>query len=197
MSSQLEIWNNALAHVGVKQFVQSVDEKSMEAAVLRVRWDSSVKYVLADHPWPFATAYATLNLVEEQPNTDWLFSYRYPADCIHARRIVSPLGRTDPEPPPFKTGQDDQGRLIYTDAPDAVLEYTKDVTQVARFDQKFVEALEWYLASRIATPLSRIDGAASKATQMYEFSLVRAASKTLKEAQQDNAPDAEWVRERE
>lgn len=196
MPTKIGIWNNALAHIGVKSFVQVEDEKSAEAGVLRVVWDSALEYVLGDHPWPFATAYATLGLVEQNPNTDWLFSYRYPTGCVHARRIVAGDGRNSTKPPPFRIGQDDAGRLIYTDQDSAVLEYTKLVTSCDHFDPKFAEALEWYLASRIATPLSRIEGMAAKAEKMYEIMMVRAAAKSRNESQQDDAPDAEWVRER-
>lgn len=195
-SSIVQIWNMALSHIGVKSFVAGVNEKSQEASVLNVWWAPSVDYVLADHPWPFARKYQALGLVVSNPSPDWAYAYRYPSDCIHARRICSPSGRTDPKPPPFFVGQDDDGKLVYTDQPNAVLEYTKRVTEPERFDEKFTEALSIYLAARVCNPLSRIPNLADKLDDMYSSAIARAAVKSMNEQQQDDPQEAEWIQAR-
>lgn len=195
-STQIQIWNMALSHIGVKAFVASPTERSQEASVLNVWWQPAIDYVLADHNWAFARKYATLNLVEEDPNPDWQYAYRYPSDCIHARRICSPKGRRDPLPPPFVTGQDDDGKLVLTDQEDAVLEYTVRVTEPERFDEKFTECLTFYLASRIALPLSRIPNMMEKMEAMYENKLIGASTKAMNEMQQDEQQEAEWIQAR-
>lgn len=196
MSSKIEIWNRALSNIGVKQFVQSESENSNEASVLGVHWDAAVRKTLVDHPWPFARAYRTLALIEQDPSTDWAYSYRYPTDCLMVRRIVSENGRTDPFPPPFAIGQDDQGGLIYTDYPDAVIEYTKSVTEPERFDVAFEEALVWYLSYMCAIPLSRISDMSKHAYIHYKEAIITASTKVQNESQQDLPQEAEWIQAR-
>lgn len=196
MSSKIEIWNRALSNIGVKQFVQSESENSNEASVLGVHWDAAVRKTLTDHPWPFARAYRTLALVEQDPNTDWSYSYRYPSDCLMIRRILTDFGRTDPFPPPFTTGQDDQGRLVYTDQPDAVIEYTTSIIEPERFDTAFEEALVWYLSYLCALPLSRIPDMSKFAHSLYKEAIITASAKAQNEAQQDLPQEAEWIQAR-
>ncbi len=193
VTSRVQIWNIALARVGVKQFVVGVDENSDEAAVMKLNHDVAVEKVLSDFPWPFATAYATLGLIEENPNDDWLYSYRYPYDCVFVRRILAPeIGKRNPDPPPFQIGVDNQGRLLYTDRPNAQICYTKMVTDVAFFSVPFIDALSWYLAW-CAAPLSRIPGIVTRMYAMYARAISMASAMDANEQQQQVPLDAEWV----
>ncbi len=195
-SSMVEIWNMALSHIGVKNFVTGPNEKSQEAAVLSIWWLPSLDYVLADHPWPFAGKYAQLGLVETV-NPEWAYAYRYPSDCVHVRRICDPVGgRASPNPPPFVIGHDDDGKVIYTDQADAILYYTVRVNEPERFDAKCVEALSIYLASRIANPLTRMPNLGKDLEDSYNRMIVKAAVKSSNEMQQDDPQEAEWIRAR-
>jgi hypothetical protein len=64
--------------------------------------------VLRDFDWSFARRYTTLGLVEEDPNTDWAYVYRYPSDCLSVRSIVGAM-RTDRSRLPFTLGSDASG----------------------------------------------------------------------------------------
>jgi hypothetical protein len=199
MTSKTQITNVALMRIGVSQSVANVDtEQSREALSAKLIFDDEVDFVLRDFPWPWATAYAELGLVSgttsAPTNADWLYAYRYPADCLFARRmVVASVGRVNTNPPPFKLGRDTQGRLIYTNEADAVLEYTARVTDPAEFDALFRSMLSWRLAAALAPSLSRIKDMAESALKMYEIEKSKAVARALNEGQQSVAQDAEWI----
>ena len=197
-STQIDIWNQALSNIGSKVFIQNPNERSVEASVLAIWWKSAVEFVLAAHPWPFATAYQLLAPLDDNPTGgDWLYVYRYPSDCIHARRLVTKAGRRDPNPPPFKIGSDNEGRVIYTDQENALLEYTKEVTEPERFDPNFVDCLAWYLGHKAAPSVSRMPNMTDFALKQYKVALTNAADKAMNESQQDDPQEAENIRARD
>jgi hypothetical protein len=202
MATKTQIGNLALQVIGCSQFVANVDtENSVEAKAIQLAFDDDARdYVLGDFPWPFATAYATLALVNgstsSPANYDWTFAYRYPADCFHARRIVTSGGREETTPPPFRVGRDSQGRLIYTHQEDAQLEYTVRITDPTEFDSLFVCALQWRLAIRLAPALGRVKDIQTTATNMYAYEIQRAHAKALNEGQHEEPRDAAWIKGR-
>lgn len=202
MASETSIANLALIRVGAtKQIANLETERSAEAIAIRTVFDQERDYVLRDFPWPFATAYVELALVDGSSTTpvnyDWQYAYRYPSDCLFVRRIMGPNGRRDPNPPPYRVGRDSQGRLIYTNEADAEIEFTYSVTEPEEFDSMFVSMLAWKIASVIAPSLSRIKGMAETAMQMYEIDKSKAASRSLNEQQQEQPLESEFVRARD
>lgn len=203
MSSRTQIANLALIKIGVSKQISNVDtDTSREAITIRTLMDQEIAFVLRDFPWPFATAYETLALVAGTStvpaNNDWQYSYRYPSDCMFARRIVVPsVGRRDPNPPPFRIGRDSQGRLLYTNIEDAELEYTARIDDSEEFDSIFVGALSWKLAAGAAPPLSRIKGIIEVCLNGYEYEKTQARSRALNEQQQEEPLESEFMRARE
>lgn len=198
MASKVQIANMALGRIGVSQRIANVDtEDSIEARQCRTFYDQDVEFVLRSFEWPFATGYRQLALVTEEPSDDWAYAYRVPVDSLKVRRIVTALGRDDPNPPPFVLGQDSQGPLLYTSEEDPTIEYTVNITDPGRFDPIFVEALSWKLASDIAPALSRIKGAAEAAFKMFIGIVGLGEVVVANEQQKGVAPDSEFVRARE
>jgi hypothetical protein len=202
MTSKTQIVNIGLMRMGVSQSVANVDtENSREALSARLVFDDEVRYVLRDFPWPWATAYGDLGLVDgsdsEAANGDWQYAYRYPSDCLFARRLVTSAGRNNANPPPYKLGRDDQGKLIFTNEADATLEYTVDVSDPDEFDSLFVSMLAWRLAASMAPSLSRIKDMAKTAMEMYELDKSKAQSRALNEQQQEVPAESEFIRARD
>jgi len=194
--TDVHICNMALGNLGQTKFIASLTERSLAANLCDLYYEPARDFVLEDFPWPFATAYRTLGLVEEEPNDDWLFSYRYPDDCVFARRLVTSLGRTNPNPPPFKAGADEDGRLIYTDEEDAVLEYTRLVTDPNLFPAVFYMSVSWYLSSLIAPGLAKDKKQVATCLQIYSIVKGGAEAQQLNEQQQSPEPDSEAIRAR-
>lgn len=201
MASEVQIVNMALGRIGVSDVIASLTEQSQAALSASVIFNVDRDQVLRDAPWPFATKYATAALVTGSSatpaNRDWVFAYRYPADCHYMRRIVpASVGRRETRPVPFRVGRDDQGRLIYTNEQDAELEYTLAVTDAAEFDPLFVSALADLLGWHLAPALSRMKGAADDAARRYVRSIEQARVAAFNEGREEYPEEAEWIRAR-
>lgn len=178
IAATTRIANVALTHIGVsKMLTNYCTQNSTEAQVVRALYEDSVRKVLRDFPWPFATKYATLGLVAAQPaNADWTYAYRMPTDCVFERRLVVDRDRAvDPTPPPFMLSSDSTGGLILTNEPDAVLCYTcRPVCVAFAGDTLFREALGWHLAGALAPPLTRMTDVAKMCYVKYDEALEKA-----------------------
>lgn len=202
MASKTQIGNIMLARIGSAKQVANVEtEQRVEARTIRLFFEDDRKFVLRGFPWPFATSYATLNLVSGSStspvNYDWIYAYRMPSDCLYVRRIVTVNGRKETNPPPFRVGRDEQGKLIYTNETDAQIEYTADVDDPEEFDPLFVSAFAWKIGAGCAPSLSRVKDMAETCMQMYLVDLSHAQSRALNEGQQEAPIEAEIIRARD
>ena len=195
--TDVQICNMALGHLGQTKFIADLSERSLAADLCNQFYEQARNFSFEDFPWPFANKYATLELVEEDPNDEWDYSYRYPSDCMAVRRIVTTIGRTDPNPPPFEIGGDDQGRLIYTDQEDAIGKYTRLVEDTNLYPAVFGEAVSWWLAGLLAPGLARDKKQGQLAFQMYAVIKGQAEAQQLNEQQQSPEPESEFIRSRE
>ena len=149
MPSKTEIVNMAISHLGQGDLVSNIDtDTSSEALTARLFYDIARKTALRDHPWPFATKYAALGLIEEDPNDDWEFSYQYPSDCLRFLYITGSPVATDTIP--HLISGDGNRRIILTNMEDAECKYIRDITNTALFQDDFVLAFSYYLASLMA-----------------------------------------------
>jgi len=200
MASSTEICNLALSHIGVGKEIANLEtEKSEEAAACRRFYDTARDEVLRDFTWPFATVMATLGLIEEDPNDEWSYSYRYPSDCLMFRRILSGQ-RTDTRDTrvPYKIAQDSSGTLIFTDQENAECEYTIREDDPLRYPPDFVLAFSFLLASYIAPRLTGGDPfkLGQRALQLYALQISKAQANAKNEEQPDIEPDSEFTRAR-
>lgn len=149
-----------------------------------------------NHVPPNATYWQTTAI--DDATDDWTYAYRQPTDLIFARRLVREgLARMfDPDPPPFRIGQDVTGNLIYTDEPEAVLEYTRrpPCAGVAG-DALFNDALEWRLAHSLAPGLAKDSKKQEYCWQMYLHTLERAKVPNANEQQRQSPGDGDpdWL----
>lgn len=196
MSSKMDIWNTALSHLGISKEVASVDESSAEAKACRRFYDTTIKAVLKDYSWPFASKIATLNLITANPNDEWAYSYRYPSDCLFFRRILSG-NRNDTELTKivYAISQDASGLVIYTDAVTAQGEYTVNITDESYFASDFVLAVSYRLAYYMAARLTAGDPfkLGPAAMQNYMIELSRAKANSFNEDQSVTLQDTESI----
>lgn len=202
MASKAEIVNRAASRVGVSQLVQDVDSETTPLAnQAKLHYEPTLQRLLRAYDWPFATRCLALALVSEAPTLDWAFAYRYPADCLKARRLVTgmrPAARALP-PPAWQIASDASGRLIFTDQPEAVLEYTRRVDDPVQLDPLFAEAFRLALALEFGPALAKGTFGASLRQQIErEFDLAWSAAQAAaaNEEQTDPAPESEFIRAR-
>lgn len=190
----------ALSHLGHGKELTNVETDTESAAsACRRFYDDARDAVLADFAWPFASKTVALGLIEEDPNDEWGFSYRYPTDCLEARRILSGF-RNDTRDTriEFKQSQDDSGRLIFCDKEDAELEYTVKEPDPTMYSAPFIIALSFRLAAYIAPRVTAGDPfkLGDRALKLYYIEISSAQKLAANEEQPVEPPDAEWVRDR-
>lgn len=200
-ASKTEIANLAISHLGVAKEIGNLDtEKSQEAGACRKFYDLALETTLRDFDWPFATKYETLGLIESDPNDEWDFSYRYPSDALKIRKILSGT-RNDTRQSriPFVEGQDNSGKLIFTDQEDAQVKYTPFTTNVALYPPDFIMALSLRLAAYVAPRITGGDPfkMGDRAIKLYMYELSKAESNSGNEEQEEENPESEYIRARQ
>jgi len=201
-ASDTAIANLALSHLGNKDSLSDIEtDTSREAEVCRIFFDTVRDEMLRQFPWPFATKFAELSEVEEEPDPpdEWGYSYRYPSDCLYIRRILSGA-RNDSRATrePYKIGVDGTGKLIYTDLESAVVEYTFRNEDPTDYPDDFTMALSYRLASYMAPQLTQGDPFALRdfCLKMYALSVSAANAAAFNEEQPDEPPDSEFISSR-
>lgn len=198
-ASSTVIGNLALSHCGIGKLVGSLSERSEEARALNLFYPEDLKTVLEALDWPFARKYVTLGLVEEDPNDEWGYSYRYPADCVVARKILSGIRKDSPDNEiEMELSSDDSGKLIFCDMAEAQLKYTALIDDTTRFSANFTRALSYKLAHSIAPRLTAGDPfkLQDKLWSHYLTSLNYAAAIAASEQKYGVQPEAEMIRGR-
>lgn len=193
----VKISNMALGYIGIGQKITELSDDAGDVERECNFWyDIARDQLLENGDWPMASKQFTLNLVEEDPNDDWSFSYRYPPTCLVGRRIVGADGTATADPIPYQLGQDDTGRLIYTDVEDAILEGTFWYEDPGEFTNSFAEALAWLLATKLAMPLSVDMDKFQNAQASAGNALLKARGITNQERRLKPAPQSLFIRSR-
>lgn len=181
-----DICNMALARIGVSQFLLDYsNDQSNEAKVCRIFYDNVRDRVIQELPWNFATRTATLTDIGTPPSR-WAYRYRYPVDCITARKVTVSGAPSSIESAEFEVVEDEAaGSLaICTNQQSAVLIYTAKITNTILFSQAFIDTFAWALATEIAAPLSAEPKMATAAGNAYTVALLRAAGRHLNEGKE-------------
>lgn len=201
MSSKTELANLALSHLGQQQEIANLDtERSPAAATMRRFIPIAVETFLKDFPYSFCNVTSALALVEESPNDEWAYSYRYPTDCLKPLRIPSGLrDDTRQSRVNYVIGKDSQGELIYTDEPEASLEYVQFVNDPSRFPADVLLAMSFFLAGLSAPRICGEDPfkMGDKAMKMYQYFKGKCDSSDANDQQRPEPPEAEQIRARE
>lgn len=198
--TKTKICNLALSHLGSSKTIANFDtERSAEANACREYFDTAVEEVLQGFHWPFATKIVALGLLEENPNSEWGYSYQYPTDCLDIRRILSGT-RDDSKDTEikFKIYGNDTGKVIYTDKEEAEAEYTMNITDPARWSADFGMAVSFLLAAYIAARVTGGDPFKKgvQAFQMFQMKMPKVQARQANEQKYEREPVSEFERVR-
>lgn len=201
MSSSTVIANMAISHLGSgKEIATLATENSEEARACRRYYEIALKETLSAIPWSFAVRIMDLSLVEEDPNSEWAFSYRYPSDALKLTKILSGIRNdTRQSRVPYRVISDDSGSLILTDEEDAQIEYVKFEDNVDRYPADFVMAFSFKLAFYVAPRVTNGDPfkMGARAGQMYDMEIKKAIARMINEQQAEELPQSEFIRTRD
>lgn len=202
--SPVRIGNMALSHIGDDSTIESLTEASAQAKQINLWYDYSRLQVLEAFDWSFARKRVALAVLEvitddstDNQRFDWVYRYQYPSDCVAARKISNPSGKTDDAVPfEVETTPDGSARSVLTDMEDAILIYTFDAEVAVLFTAHFVDTLAALIAHRIAFSLTGQRSTANDMLQLYNAMLSIAPAHNANEQVAPPAREAEWVRGR-
>ena len=162
MASAVDICNEALSHLGDGATVSSIDppEGSAQAEHCARFYPSSLASLLEMHPWNFTSRRVSLAQLAN-PTTTWAYAYAMPTSAVNLLSVLAPDAVSDYSavgggyaPQQFALEANDAGdEIILTNQANAVARYTVFVADPAKFPPMFVEALGWFLASKLAGPV--------------------------------------------
>lgn len=204
MSSEVDICNLALGHLGDNATVASLDppEGSAQAEHCARFYPIARDTLLELHTWGFATRRAQLaQLSNAWPQ--WVYAYAKPADCVRMIAVISAEATDDYttaantldgsstllgsvlSPQPYATEiNDDLAEVILTNQEDAVARYTARITDTTKFSPLFVMTLSWHLASMLAGPVIKGDAGAAEAKRCASMAMGWLSKATESDANQ-------------
>lgn len=212
MASDVDICNMAIAHYGGAGQVTAIDppDGSAEAGRCARFYPIARREMLDSSSYTFSKKRVQLAQVAN-PSNVWAYAYALPADCMTARRVLQqPILQDNPLFWPYtpavtydqlaffneRGGADFEieGGVLLTNEPEAVLLYTVDVLDPARFPPTFVAALSYLLASYLVGPVIKGRPGAQAAAQYRQMATDMARAAAAVNANQ-SAASAEYMPE--
>lgn len=202
----VDVCNLAISNLGESREISNLkSDTSPDAKACRRHYHVILEEILRGFVWPFATKVVTLALVSKRgdanhPTKEWALAYRYPSDCLMMQKIHSGIRNDNRQTRvPSRVVADDEGQLILTDMPDAVMDYTSDVGKDAgRWQADFVYAFSLRLAAAIAPRITAGDPfkMGDKAMNLYQMAGSKAMANSANEQQDEDIPESEMLRAR-
>ncbi len=168
-TSVASICNMALSHLGVGKTITNLDtDETPEGDALNVFYTTARRKLLK-FPFGFNERTTDPALVEEDPTTEWGYSYRMPTGALKVSRFLSGLRKDSRDSRvDFRLVGDATGALLYTDFEDPTVESLVDVTDPSLYTPEFTLAFSLLLAVLISPRLSGLDQKfAVRAEAMY------------------------------
>lgn len=166
--SKIDVCNLALANLG-QPSIQSWDDPNERARKCKLFYPIALADTLRAHSWNFAKTVEPLVRVETG-FIGWKCCYKYP---LHAANVLAVrVGRESV--PFFVSSVPNIGRTILCDAENAQAVYTRICEDPSEWDDSFVRALAWTLASDLALPLTQDTALMQTAARQKELELDRA-----------------------
>lgn len=150
----LEMYNLCLSRLGSRQVLTGTTGTDPATLAIAGSYPVARDELLRSHTWPFATAACELQEVAAIV-PQWSYAYAYPETTLAVVRIYSdstPDGRT--EEYAVQSNEDGTDKLIVTNVSPAYAKRVVAVTDPARFDADFVDALAYKVAADLAMPLA-------------------------------------------
>ena len=182
--TKTDILNKALTLVGGTP-ITSIDDETNNARILSRVYETSLRSVLSEEKWNFATTRATLTLVTEESawyDTGEAFVYNKPSDMIR-------IWGTNVSNVTYR----EEGDRIYSDVSDLGLRYVYYLDTPSKYPGYFVDALVDRLASDVAYAIVNSGTLGDKYRELYEkVSLPKAQASNSQTGQQTTLTDDAW-----
>lgn len=172
LTSKTQVCNLALAEIGAARISNLDTDTSAQAVACRLHFDHVRNSLLRAHPWNFATRAVALSASATAPvnSVEFDTAWALPGDMVRLIRIQG----TDRDVPVSRF--EIQGRYLHTRSlTTCVLVYVSNAVPVNEWDDLFVDALRYKLASEIAPDLAQSPQMADAALQKFKALALRDA----------------------
>lgn len=199
MASEVDICNLSLGHLGDEANVQTIapPDGTSQARHCARFYPIARDATLELHAWSFATERETLAQLTTPTSTAWEYQYQKPAEMLKPLAIypadtnaISGFGDDDNKHPFIV-----EGDRILTNTPDAVLRYTKKITDPNLFTPLFTTTFSYMLASFLAGPIIKGSTGTKVAQAMRQSAERELASAAASDANSSNykpVAQADW-----
>jgi len=154
--NEVQISNLAVSHLGEDANISAINppENSALAQYCSIWYPAARDALLEMHNWRFAAKRTALTQLSTTPVGAFTYGYQLPDDCIAPRVVLFPDSTDDTTGQPFTVELDgDDNAILYTNVDQAVLLWTKRITDTAKFTPWFSMALARLLSSYLAGPV--------------------------------------------
>lgn len=175
-----DVVNLALVRLGYHETIGDIYEGSKAANAALAIYGQTRDETLRISGWGFAESTVALSLLKQAPATGygawrpwsvatdpplpWRYEYLYPDDCLQVRAIRdTPLFLMNPDPQVHRFSVDNDAtftpskKVILSNTENAILLYTRQVTNPLAWEPDFTEALSIALAHRLEPVLMKVD----------------------------------------
>lgn len=200
MASIVDICNMALSHLGSDAVVASISppDGSVEAGHCARFYPLARREALEAAKWTWSKTRQPLAQVTN-PSEVWTYAYTMPSDCSSPMRVLQRAAVADFVAWPYgsmlltvdelalwtERGSADfevEGGVLMTHEPDAVLLYTRDVTDTTKFSSTFLTYLSYLLGAYLSGPIIKGQDGMKTALAMRKI-----ADQVLASASMDDA----------
>lgn len=159
MFTKQSICQLALSHCGIGTTISDIENDDTNEAIQCRMWYEVCRDALLEMmPWSFAQDELKATLLQENPNDRWRFMYLYRNDWKRINAIIDP---TKPRPDRIedkikfevKRAPDGNGKVVYTNQPDAIFDVNYWVTDESQYSSVFGMAQSMFIATYICKPL--------------------------------------------
>lgn len=181
MASAVDIANAALAKIGVSP-LNSLDDTGETARVIKARFYDVLDSVIQDYPWNFAIKREELAKSPTDPESEWLYKYALPSDCLQVLEEVN--------------GYDfvrEEENFVLSNGESFDLLYTKRIEDMSELPPYFREALAYMLAGEVCYTLTGDIDNLDRITQKAEVWMRRAKLRDAQEGTPDKLKTGSWV----
>jgi hypothetical protein len=191
MSTDVDICNLALAHIGDSALITSITgaDNSTQATQCARFYPVARDQVLERHQWKFSLKYSTLASAGVTVPDAWSYAYTLPDNCIGAVDILRsgttvaedyrglPLPFT--QRVPFSVEMVGTTQVLYCNQAEVTLHYMEKVTDATKYPASVVSAISYLLASYLAGPIIKGKAAMTLSQalrQQFEIAFYNAAA---------------------
>lgn len=161
-----DVINLSLARLGYRGRIGHLFDGSAAAKKALDIYGQTRDAVLRESDWDFSEKIAAAVVSGVAAPAPWSVSYTYPADCLRLRNLFNATYLADKNNPVsnlYTIASSSAGRVVLCNAASATFVYTAQITDPAKWEPLFIEALVAALSRRLAPALASLEALKAEA----------------------------------